>query len=118
MGRRKSNDPVVSEEDVEKIYLAYPKKGDKKPAITAIRNALKRHAAVVILEGVAEMASQLRKQGLKRGVPDWRFVKYAQGYFNGERYLWDVEDFCWFEAKGRSRHPAEDGKYADLGRGT
>lgn len=65
----------------EEIYAAYPKKVAKPAALRAIRQALKQHAAALLLERIHRYAD------LYRGDP--RFIPNPAKWFSDERFLDD-----------------------------
>lgn len=104
--------PSVSDQVlVEQIWDEYPKKCGRKRGKNAIEKALTRHTAAIILGGVREMAAALKELGIDRHHDLWRFVKYPEGYFNGEMYLDDVRDFTWYQQPKTPGSIAEQGKY-------
>lgn len=74
------------EESAERIWQVYPKKDGKKEAIKAIVKRLK--------EGLKEeyLIERVNAYAICVQGEEKRFIKHAQGWFNGERYLDEVLD--------------------------
>lgn len=70
---------MVSKESAETIYQAYPRKVAKKPALAAIRNALKKNAAPFLLEKTKAYAEAIVWK-------EPQFIPHPATWFNEERF--------------------------------
>ena len=87
-----------------RVYERYPRKCDKHKAIPAIESRLKQlikdrssptlqRAEEYLTIKTEAYADALRGAGIDKKHPDWNKVKYAQGWYNGERYTSDENEW-------------------------
>jgi hypothetical protein len=78
---------ITNTDQAEAIYQAYPRHEAKKPALNAIRKAMRTHAADFLLERVQAYAAAIKP---------WKesnFIPLAMTWFNQERYNDDSENW-------------------------
>lgn len=92
----------------EALYKAYPRKKAPRRAIAAAMRALERAPFETILAGVKVYRKQTAHL---MGTRDEKFVKYPEGWFNGDRWNDDVDASS---ARPSTRVMAPDGKYDNV----
>ena len=93
-----------STQDVESIYLAYPRRVAPDPAKKAIEKSLKKiHArgeespAVFLMDRVVSFSKQVQRDGT-----EMKYIKMPQGWFNEGRY---DNDELTFSSNGHEPRP-------------
>ena len=70
------------DEDFEKFWFCYPKHSWKKKAREAFKKAIKKHDVKLIIDKAQEYANECKKKWTED-----KYIKWAQGWLNDERYL-------------------------------
>ncbi len=89
----------ISPKQVESVYAPYPNKVGKSEGLKAIRKAIRRVAVKRdgdVSAAVDFLVGKVRDFAASVSDVDRKYIKYPQGWFNGERYLDET-----FEQQGR-----------------
>jgi DNA-binding transcriptional regulator YhcF (GntR family) len=103
----------ISDDQIEALYSAYPRKANKPAALAAIRKALKREAekhdlgmSYPALLEKTKLWNTSRSQATAKDEDAAKFTKYAATWFNQQCYLedsaeWDIKSITksWLDAE-------------------